>query len=62
MAKIKKKNAASSVVKVKSNLVGMQNTMATLEAVLAITYKYKQTIYLAYNLAFLLLNIYPEEL
>lgn len=49
-------------VNVKSYFVGMQNVMATLEDILAVTYKYKYTIHLPYNPAFLFLGIYPREM
>ena len=51
-------------VNVKSYLVGMQNVIANLEDILAVTYKYtyKYTIHLPYNPAFLFLGIYPREM
>lgn len=46
MTKKKKKTAALNV-NVKSYLMGMQNGVVTLEDILAVTYKYKHTIYLS---------------
>lgn len=49
------------MVNTKSNLVEVQNDMATLEDILAVTYKCKHTTYLLHNPAFSLLGFYPRE-